>query len=78
MNKMAAESRATQINAIAYTFVVISSVATALRIYCRGWVIKAFSTDDWLAVIAQVCHNPQHLIVLRLPISASIYNFLRV
>ncbi|KAJ4264395.1 hypothetical protein NW762_005593 [Fusarium torreyae] len=50
---MAIESRGTQIAAITYTFVVISSIATLLRAYCRAWVIKAFAADDWLAVIAQ-------------------------
>jgi hypothetical protein len=51
---MAIESRGPQIEAIAYTFVVISTIATVLRVYCRGWVIRAFGADDWLAVIAQV------------------------
>jgi hypothetical protein len=51
---MAGESRGEQIAAIGYTFAAISSVATILRIYCRGWVIRAFGADDWLAVIAQV------------------------
>lgn len=51
---MAADSRGPQIAAIAYTFVVISSIATCLRVYCRGWVSKAFGPDDYLAVIAQV------------------------
>lgn len=51
------ENRGQQIAAIGYTFAVISSIATILRIYCRGWVIKTFAADDWLAVIAQVCNN---------------------
>ncbi|KAF7558008.1 hypothetical protein G7Z17_g330 [Cylindrodendrum hubeiense] len=51
---MAADSRGPQIGAIAYTFVIVSSIATLLRIYCRGWVIKAFAADDWLAVVAQI------------------------
>jgi hypothetical protein len=51
---MAIESRATQIAAIGYTFVIISSIATCLRVYCRVWVVKAFGADDWLALIAQV------------------------
>lgn len=52
---MAPENRALQIRAVTYTFVTISSIAIALRIYCRAWVIKAFAADDWLAVVAQVC-----------------------
>ncbi|KAH8736571.1 hypothetical protein BGZ61DRAFT_341393 [Ilyonectria robusta] len=51
---MAAESRGPQIAAVGWAFVTISSVATILRIYCRGWVIKAFAADDWLAVAAQI------------------------
>jgi hypothetical protein len=51
---MAIDSRAQQISAVAWTFLIISSIATLLRVYCRGWVIKAFSLDDWLAVVAQV------------------------
>ncbi|KAK6222612.1 hypothetical protein LQW54_000792 [Pestalotiopsis sp. IQ-011] len=50
---MAPENRGQQIAAITYTFVIISTIACLLRIYCRGWVIKAFAADDWLAVIAQ-------------------------
>ncbi|KAG5810166.1 hypothetical protein H9Q74_005346 [Fusarium xylarioides] len=50
---MAIESRATQIAAIGYTFVILSSTATCLRVYCRGWIVKAFGADDWLALIAQ-------------------------
>ncbi|KAI0138242.1 hypothetical protein BJ166DRAFT_490294 [Pestalotiopsis sp. NC0098] len=50
---MAPENRGQQIAAITYTFVIVSTIACLLRIYCRGWVIKAFAADDWLAVIAQ-------------------------
>lgn len=52
---MAIETRATQVNAVAYTMVIMSSIAILLRVYCRAWVIKSFGIDDWLAVIAQVC-----------------------
>ncbi|PSR79065.1 hypothetical protein BD289DRAFT_375944 [Coniella lustricola] len=51
---MAGDTRGLQVAAIAYTFVVISSIATCLRVYCRGWVSKAFGPDDYLAVIAQI------------------------
>ncbi|KAK9771444.1 hypothetical protein AB5N19_03193 [Seiridium cardinale] len=51
---MAVENRGQQISAIAWTFVTVSSIATLLRIYCRGWVLKAFGSDDWLAVAAQI------------------------
>ncbi|KAL2210664.1 hypothetical protein CC79DRAFT_1366047 [Sarocladium strictum] len=51
---MAIESRATEIAAVAYTLVILSSIATALRVYCRSWLIKSFALDDWLAVAAQI------------------------
>ncbi|KAK8136759.1 hypothetical protein PG984_004699 [Apiospora sp. TS-2023a] len=51
---MAVETRGPQIAANAWAFVVLSSIATILRIYCRGWVTKAFGLDDWLAVVAQI------------------------
>jgi hypothetical protein len=51
---MAIESRATQVAAVAYTLVILSSIAICLRIYCRAWLIKSFALDDWLAVVAQV------------------------
>ncbi|KAI1840394.1 hypothetical protein JX265_007215 [Neoarthrinium moseri] len=50
---MAVASRGTEVASITYTFLILSTIATLLRIYCRGWVIKAFSYDDWLAVAAQ-------------------------
>ena len=49
------ETRGPQIAANAWAFVVLSSIATLLRVYCRGFVTKAFGLDDWLAVVAQVC-----------------------
>ncbi|KAH8651412.1 hypothetical protein BX600DRAFT_102377 [Xylariales sp. PMI_506] len=50
---MAAETRGPQISAIAWTFLILSTVASLLRVYCRAWVIKAFAADDWLAIVAQ-------------------------
>jgi hypothetical protein len=51
---MAIESRATEVAAVAYTMVILSSIAITLRVYCRAWLIKSFALDDWLAVAAQV------------------------
>ncbi|KAF3014231.1 hypothetical protein E8E14_009166 [Neopestalotiopsis sp. 37M] len=50
---MALANRGPQVAAITWTFLFVSSIACLLRVYCRGWVIKAFAADDWLAVIAQ-------------------------
>lgn len=51
---MATESRAAQVLAVTYSCLFVSSIAVALRVYCRVWVTKAFAVDDWLAAIAQV------------------------
>jgi hypothetical protein len=51
---MATDTRGPQIAAITYVFLILSTIATLLRVYCRGRVIKAFAMDDWLAVVAQV------------------------
>ncbi|KAF4980511.1 hypothetical protein FZEAL_3499 [Fusarium zealandicum] len=51
---MVVDSRGPQVAAVTYSFVTLSSIAVLLRVYCRGWVIKAFAADDWLAVIAQL------------------------
>ncbi|KAM3076819.1 hypothetical protein ACMFMG_003713 [Clarireedia jacksonii] len=47
------ESRAGQIAAVTWAMMAVSTVATLLRIYCRGFLIKTFGPDDWLAAIAQ-------------------------
>ncbi|KAH7323157.1 hypothetical protein B0I35DRAFT_499896 [Stachybotrys elegans] len=51
---MAGKSRAIEVLAVTYTFLLISTIATLLRIYCRAWVVKGFAADDWLAVAAQI------------------------
>uniref|UniRef100_A0A8H7TRK2 Rhodopsin domain-containing protein n=1 Tax=Bionectria ochroleuca TaxID=29856 RepID=A0A8H7TRK2_BIOOC len=51
---MAPESRGDQITGVAIFFLSLTTFASILRVYCRGWVIKAFSVDDWLAVAAQI------------------------
>lgn len=48
------ESRAFQVKSVGCFFLALSTVATLLRVYCRGWVMKAFAADDWLAVAAQI------------------------
>lgn len=53
-NTVMVDTRGSQVRAVTWACLTLSSVATLLRIYCRGWVTKAFSADDWLAVIAQV------------------------
>lgn len=48
------DTRGPQVAAVTYVFLIMSTIATVLRVYCRGRVIKAFAMDDWLAVAAQV------------------------
>ncbi|KAI0177903.1 hypothetical protein BJ166DRAFT_600519 [Pestalotiopsis sp. NC0098] len=50
---MATDTRGPQVAAVTYVFLIMSTIATVLRVYCRGRVIKAFAMDDWLAVAAQ-------------------------
>jgi hypothetical protein len=52
--EMAADNRGPEVMAAGIAMLVISTITTLLRIYCRGWVIKTFGYDDWLAVIAQI------------------------
>ncbi|KXJ89532.1 hypothetical protein Micbo1qcDRAFT_213023 [Microdochium bolleyi] len=50
---MAIGGRGYEVQGNGIAMLALSSIATALRVYCRGWVIKAFALDDWLAVAAQ-------------------------
>jgi hypothetical protein len=52
--KMGTDTRGPQVMANTIAMLTLSTIATALRIYCRAGVIKNFGLDDWLAVIAQV------------------------
>ncbi|VUC25146.1 unnamed protein product [Clonostachys rosea] len=54
---MAPESRGDQIKGVTIFFLSLTTFASILRIYCRGWIIKAFSVDDWLAVAAQILYT---------------------
>ncbi|KAH7018203.1 uncharacterized protein B0I36DRAFT_276695 [Microdochium trichocladiopsis] len=51
---MAVGGRGNEVQGNGIAMLVLSTIATALRIYCRGWVIKAFALDDWLAIVAQI------------------------
>lgn len=46
--------RATAVTAVAAVFMSIACVAVLLRIYVRGFLIKAFGWDDATMVIAMV------------------------
>ncbi|KAH9887510.1 hypothetical protein F4778DRAFT_786351 [Xylariomycetidae sp. FL2044] len=51
---MAIHTRAPEVAGVTVCMLVLSTIATLLRVYCRGWVLKAFAWDDWLAVAAQI------------------------
>ena len=42
-------------DAITYTFYSVAVLTTALRVFVRARVLRAFRFDDTLAVIATVC-----------------------
>jgi len=46
--------RGPQVNAVYGMFLALSTVAIALRCYCRVFVVKSFGVDDYSAVIAWV------------------------
>ncbi|OJJ08371.1 hypothetical protein ASPVEDRAFT_143970 [Aspergillus versicolor CBS 583.65] len=48
--------RATAVTAVASVFMSIACVAVLLRIYVRGFLIKAFGWDDATMVIAMICY----------------------
>ncbi|KAI1075951.1 hypothetical protein F5B20DRAFT_557654 [Whalleya microplaca] len=41
-----------QITAIASTFTGASFILICLRVYVRGWLVKAFGNDDWMIMIS--------------------------
>ena len=49
------EDRGPQLQAVCVTFVSMAFVATCLRCYTRGFLMKsAFGVEDWLMVVATV------------------------
>lgn len=54
---MSHENRGPQVMGIASSFLALTTIAIALRCYCRALVAKCFGLDDWLAVAAWVS-NP--------------------
>ncbi|KAI3054688.1 hypothetical protein CBS147353_11403 [Aspergillus niger] len=49
---MAKDDRSLEVKAVAATFMSVACVAVILRCYVRGWIVRAFSWDDWATVIA--------------------------
>jgi hypothetical protein len=49
------KQRTTAVQTIAAVFLPIATITVMLRIYVRGWIVKAFGWDDGSMVIALVC-----------------------
>lgn len=47
--------RKTAVQTVAAVFLPIATITVMLRIYVRGWIVKAFGWDDGMMVIALVC-----------------------
>ncbi|KAK2041882.1 integral membrane protein [Colletotrichum somersetense] len=44
------EDRSWQVFAVAVLFFLLSWIAVALRVYCRGWIVRSFGVDDKLTI----------------------------
>ncbi|KAL5326304.1 hypothetical protein ACEPPN_007442 [Leptodophora sp. 'Broadleaf-Isolate-01'] len=47
--------RGPQVLGVAGLFLSLSTIAIALRCYCRAVVVKSFGLDDWSALLAWIC-----------------------
>jgi hypothetical protein len=47
--------RSTAVQTVAAVFLPIATITVMLRIYVRGWIVKAFGWDDGAMIIAMVC-----------------------
>ena len=54
VGSMPSESRSAEIQAILFTFSIISVVSVALRSYVRARILRSFSYDDACAALALV------------------------
>ncbi|PWY65699.1 integral membrane protein [Aspergillus heteromorphus CBS 117.55] len=49
---MAEDDRSLEVRAVAAAFMSVACVTVILRIYVRGWIVRAFGWDDWAMVFA--------------------------
>lgn len=49
------EDRSRQMLVLNIIFMTVTTTVVALRVYCRGWIIKSFGIDDQLMVVSWVC-----------------------
>lgn len=48
------ESRSVELRSVALCFWALALVASILRVYARAVIMKAFTIDDWLMMLAMV------------------------
>lgn len=51
---MPAENRGPEVAGVAGAFLLLTTIAIALRCYCRAFVVKSFGWDDNAAIVAYV------------------------
>jgi len=51
-SKMPAENRGPEVAGVAGAFLLLTTIAIALRCYCRAFVVKSFGWDDNAAIVA--------------------------
>ena len=52
LNPITPAGRAPELLGTLGLFLGLSTITTALRVYCRTFVVKNFGVDDWLALLA--------------------------
>ena len=57
-------NRANELNAVAWTWIALSSVIVALRFYTRIRLTKNLSWDDWFILITLVWNVPDIVLVV--------------
>ena len=49
--------RGPEVLSVYAVFTCLTTITTALRIYCRVFLVKKFAWDDWTAVVGWVSHS---------------------
>jgi hypothetical protein len=49
-----AQSNESDVIGVGIFFTILSLTVVSIRIYVRGWIVKAISLDDWIIVLAWV------------------------
>lgn len=57
MSESDLHSRGPECVVIISVFSVIPTIAIALRVYVRAWLIKGFGLDDWAALVGWVSRD---------------------